>query len=138
MNGLPTELYRLGCRGYLPAATKLGQSNIFTSVCLSTGGGCLVWGGPISWGVSNFSVGGCLQFLFGGCLQFFGGSPIFWRESPIFRGGGSPNFFFSNFFSQNFFWDTPTPPPPRRSMPGRYASYWNAFLFRNDNLETTF
>ena len=24
---------------YLPAATKLGQANVFTSVCLSTGGG---------------------------------------------------------------------------------------------------
>ena len=28
-------------RYLLPAATKLGQGNIFTSVCLSTGGGCL-------------------------------------------------------------------------------------------------
>ena len=78
----------------LPAATKLGQGNIFTSVCLSTGGGGLVWR------VSNFSGGGFSNFSGG---------------SPIFR-GGSPNFFFF-FFSislpvKNFFWDAPNPPPP--------------------------
>ena len=71
----------------LPAATKLGQGNIFTSVCLSTGGGG-VW----SRGVSNFL--GVSKFS--GGLQFF---------------GGSPNFFFFQIFPQNFFWDAPTPPP---------------------------
>ena len=70
-------------RHLLPAATKLGQGNIyrpkrsfgqgnvFTGVCDSVHGGG-VW----SRGVSP---------IFGGCLQFFGGegSPIFWG-SPIF------------------------------------------------------
>ena len=53
--------------------------------------------------VSKFS-GGVSKFLF----QFF-------------------FFFFQFLFPQNSFWDAP-PPPPRRSMRGRYAFYWNAFL----------
>ena len=48
---------------FLPAATKLGQGNIFTPVCDSVNGEGVVW----SRGVSNF-LGG-------------------WG-SPIFRGGG--------------------------------------------------
>ena len=57
----------------LPAATKLGQGNIFTSVCLSTGGG--VWSGGV-WS----------------------------RGTPIFLGGGPPNFFsFFFLFFQFFF-----------------------------------
>ena len=86
-------------RYFLPAATKLGQGNIFRSVCQEfcpQGGGGWVW-----------SRGG---------LQIFGG------VSKIF-------FLFFQFFPpKNSFWDAPTPPPPRRSMRGRYASYWNAFL----------
>ena len=79
----------------LPAATKLGQGNIFTRVCDSVNRG--------------------------GLWNFRGGA--FWSE--IFGGGAVWNFFlfFFNFFSH-------PPPPPRRSMCGRYASYWNAFLFR--------
>ena len=83
-----------------------------------------------SWGVSP---------IFGGCLQFFGG-----RGSPILWGGGwgvkgDPPFFkkifgrgeiFNDFC---FLWGYLTPPPGPdtgiRSMFGRYASYWNAFLF---------
>ena len=102
---------------YYRPKRSFGQGNIFTSVCLSTGGGacskfsggCLLqifggvpapnfWGGP----APNFR-GGCL-------LQIFGGVP-----APNFRGGllqisgGSPIFGI-------------------RSMFGRYTSYWNAFL----------
>ena len=106
----------------LPAATKLGQGNIFTRVCDSVNRGGW-WSGP--WGVSPI----------GGCLQFFGGvSPIFWGVSPIFQGGlqffggVSPifrgvlqiffffsNFFlfsFSNFFSPKFLLECTNPPPP--------------------------
>ena len=43
---------------FLPAATKLGQGNIFTRVCDSVNRGVGGWSGP-------------------GGLQFFGGSPIF-------------------------------------------------------------
>ena len=85
---------------FLPAATKLGQGNKFTGVCLSTGGGGGVPG------------------------QVPGGVPG--RFPPPPRPGTSPR--------------TRYPPglgtPPRtrytpwiRTTSGRYASYWNAFLF---------
>ena len=35
---LPTCLEKTNVYIYLPAATKLGQGNVFTSMCLSTGG----------------------------------------------------------------------------------------------------
>ena len=132
---------------YLPAATKLGQGNIFTPVCDSVNIGG--WSGPGE-GVSPI-FRGSLQF-FGGVSNFSGGgwvgSPIFWG-SPIFRGStifrGVSNFsgglqFFrespiflgvSKFFFQFFFPKkilVGCTPPPRRSMRGRYPSYWNAFL----------
>ena len=75
----------------LPAATKLGQGNIFIGVCqdfCSQGGGCLVPGGS--------------PIFRGGCLQFFGGSPIFW---------GGLQIFFSSFFFQFFF-------PPKKILLG--------------------
>ena len=76
---------------------------IFSQACVCPQGG--VWSGPGR--VSNF-LGG---------LQFFGGLQIFFF------------FFFSiSFPPKKSFWDAPTPPPPERSMRGRYASYWNAFL----------
>ena len=91
---------------------------IFSQACLilfTEGGGC---------GLQFFGERGVVS-------NFPGGSPIF-RGSPNFR--GVSKFFFQFFFSfffqflspQNFFWDAPT--PLRRSMRGRYASYWNAFL----------
>ena len=82
---------------------SFGQGNIFTSVCLSTGGvgipTCLA--GQILGGwVSQHA----LQVRSGGVLQFFGGSPIFfWGVVSNFSGGvwlrgevkgGPPNFFF--------------------------------------------
>ena len=116
----PWDLW-LGCARdarmkLLPAATKLGQGNIFTSVCLSTGGGW--WSGPR--GVSKF-LGG-LQFFggvppnFQGGLQFFGGFLQIFRGVLQFLGGAVSKFFslfFFNFFSpKKFFWDAPNPPPP--------------------------
>ena len=97
---------------FLPAATKLIQGNIFTSVCLSTGGfwsqGSPIFqgGSPIFRGVSNFS--GVSNFL-GGCLQFFGGLQFFEGVSNFSEG---LQFFFS--------------------MRGWYASYWNAFLLQHE------
>ena len=69
-----------------------------------------------------------------------GGGGVWSWGSPIFRGGrgvskfpggeGLIHFFFnSNFFSQKFLLGAP-PPPRIRSLSGRYASYWNAFLFQ--------
>ena len=92
------------------------------SVILLTGGvwsqgGLQFWGSPIFRGVSNFLRG--LEFL--GGLQFWGGSPNFF-------------FFFFQFFSPKTILlgctnpNPPPPQPPRWSMHGRYASYWNAFL----------
>ena len=94
------------------------------SVILSTeGGGVVVWsrgvsifswgGPPIFWGLHFF---GGLQFS-GGVSNFGGVSIYSGGVSPIFQGGlqifgGSPNF-------------RQLP----RLMNGRYASYWNAFLF---------
>ena len=73
--------------------------------------------------------GGCPNFG-GGGLQIFGGSPIFLGVSN-FSGGHQK--IFSSFFS--IFSPTissgmhqPTLPSPRRSIRGRYASYWNAFF----------
>ena len=65
----------------LPAATKLGQGNKFTGVCVSTRGGCLtqIFGG----GCLTQIFGGGLTQIFGGCLtQIFGGV-----SHPNFRGG---------------------------------------------------
>ena len=73
------------------------------------------------------------------------------REAPPPREAHPPPIFFSIFFSkffQNYFsiFDQlfyhlficsiqqllqPPPPSPRWSMSGRYASYWNAFLFNS-------
>ena len=75
--------------------------------------------------------GGCLQF-FGGCLQFF-----VWGGVSNFLFGGCLQFFFQIFFLfffKSFFPKISSgmhqPSPPRRSMRGRYASYWNAFLLK--------
>ena len=54
------------------------------------------------WGVSNFSGG--LQF-FGGVSNFLGGLQKKFFFQIFFL-------FFSNFFSQNFFWDAHPRPPP--------------------------
>ena len=70
---------------------EFGQGNIFTGVCLSTGGGCLlqifggcllqIFGGEVA--APNFRGGCLLQIFGGGCLlQNFGGVP-----APKFRGG---------------------------------------------------
>ena len=124
----------------LPAATKLGQGNIFTSVCLSTRGGWW-WPGP----------GGCLQFFEGGCLQFFGGrgiygvSPIFCQGGvSIFSGGclqffgGSPIFFlfFFNFISPQkkvLLRYTNPPPPDGQCAAGTHPTGMHSCFEKNTN-----
>ena len=64
---------------YYRPKRSFGQGNIFTSVCLSTGGG-----------VSGLVPGG---------LQFFGGSPIFFRGGWSSPGGEVSNFFWGGGFS---------------------------------------
>ena len=89
------------------------------SVILSTGGVCSNFLGE---GCAPFFGGGVLQF-FGGVLQFFGGGVLqFLGGALIFRGGCS------NFSGGvlEIFGGVST---GIRSTFGRYASYWNAFLF---------
>ena len=142
------------CSTFLPAATKLGQGNIFTPVCDSVNrggagpGGLVCPGGGLPGGV--VCLGGGLPGgspIFWGGLQFSGGSPIFQGVSNFsgvsnFLGGLIQIFFNSNFFNSNFFLNSNffsnffpqkfllgcTPPPWIRSLSGQYASYWNAFL----------
>ena len=62
--------------------------------------------------------GGACVVLFGGaCVVLFGGCVWFYLGGVWFYSGGVCGFF--SFFGYNEI----------RSMSGRYASYWNAFLF---------
>ena len=60
----------------------------------------------------GFIRGACVV-LFGGCVVLFGGGACM-----VFLGGMCG---FFSFFGYNEIW----------SMSGRYASYWNAFLFNH-------
>ena len=73
---------------------SLGQGNMFTGVCLSTGG---AWSGGVAWSMGR------------GCLV--------WGVPAL--GGGVPD-------------PGGVPPSPNGYCCGRYASYWNAFLFTHD------
>ena len=90
---------------YLPPATKLGQGNIFRSVCQQF---CPQGGGV------HGCTGGMCGFIRGGLHAWF-----YWggMHGFIQQGGGRMRGFFS-FSGYNEI----------RSMSGRYASYWNAFL----------
>ena len=100
----------------LPPATKLGQGNIFRSVCQQfcpRGGMCGCSGGGgvrgFIWGNAWFYSGGVHGFIRGAYMVLFGGACM-----VLFSRGGMHGFFGYNEI---------------RSMSGRYASYWNAFLF---------
>ena len=115
----------------LPPATKLGQGNIFRSVStiLSRGGmhGFIRGGvhGFIQWGacVVLFSRGACMVLFSGGaCVVLFSGGHAWFYSVGGVRGfiqGGVRGFFSFSGYNEI------------RSMSGRYASYWNAFLFIN-------
>ena len=97
---------------FLPAATKLGQGNIFTGICLSTGG-------------RGEGRGVCLSACWDTPPDQ---APPREQTSPRTRPPRSRHL------------PTPHPHPPRTRHPpreadssipstsGRYASYWNAFL----------
>ena len=111
---------------FLPAATKLGQGNIFTSVCLSTGGGlpqcmlgCTTPGPDTPWEQTPL-----------GSRHPPGTRPPRTRHPPGSRHplrADTPG-------TRTPVADTPAPLPEAdssiRSTSCRYASYWNAFLFR--------
>ena len=112
------------CHCYRPKRS-FGQGNIFTGVFDSVHreGGLV--------------PGGYLQ-IFGGVLQIFrgvsnfsgmGGSSKFSEGSPIFRGRGSSKFLGVGRWGSSKFWRGWGVSTGIRSTFGRYASYWNAFLF---------
>ena len=108
----------------LPPANEVCEGYVFTGVCLSTLGGtyvvlfrgaCVVLFGGHVWfylgGCAWFHLGGHAWFYLGWCAWFYSGGHVW------FFLGGVHGFF--SFFGYNEI----------RSMSGRYASYWNAFLF---------
>ena len=111
---------------------SLGQGNIFTPVCHSvhgggvrgcSGGACVVAPGGMRgfiWGACMVLFGGVCVVLFGGaCVVLFGGHAWFYLGGVRgFIWGGVHGFFRFSGYNEI------------RSMSGRYASYWNAFLFR--------
>ena len=85
-------------------------------------GVCMVLFGGCTW----FYLGGMHDFIWGGVHGFSGGHAwFFWGACMLFPWGGMCGFsrggmrVFFSFFGYNEI----------RSMSGRYASYWNAFLF---------
>ena len=94
-----------------PRKRSLGQGNAFTGVCLSTWG-CLPLG---SGGMPLGSGGGVVPLGPGGVCLWVQGVCVY---TPP---GHPPDTHPSGHTHLN------TPPP--RSTSGRYAAYWNAFLF---------
>ena len=110
---------------FLPPANVVCEGYIFTGVCHSVnrGGGVhgFIWG-EHAW----FYLGVVRGFIWGACMVLFGGRAWFysggvhgfiWGGMRGFIWGGMHGFF--SFFGYNEI----------RSMSGRYASYWNAFLY---------
>ena len=108
---------------------SLGQGNIFTPVCHSVhggacvvapGGACMVARGGMRgcWGGMCGCSGGHVWFYLGACVVLFRGGMhgFIWGACVVLFRGGMRGFF--RFFGYNEI----------RSMSGRYASYWNAFL----------
>ena len=106
----------------LPPANEVCEGYVFTGVCLSTQGGhawllgghawllrgaCMVARGGHAWlgGMHGFFQG-VRGFSWGGLCGFLGGAAC-----VVFPGGACIGY------------------DEIRSMNGRYASYWNAFLF---------
>ena len=122
-----TETFRIQVL-LLPAATKLGQGNIFTGLCLSTGGGAVCL--SASWDIPPWEqtplgpdpTPGTRPHLRDQTPQEQTppGAHRPRTRPPRTRNGRPPR---------------TRPAPPReadssiRSTSGRYASYWNAFLW---------
>ena len=85
-----------------------GHAWFYSGACVVLfGGACVVLFG----GACVVLFGGVRGFIRGVCVVLFGGACM------VLFGGGMRGF--SSFFGYNEIW----------SMSGRYASYWNAFLF---------
>ena len=106
-----------GCSGgACVVAPGGGMRGFIRGVCMVLfGGACMVSFGGKVWFIRGVCVvlfgGGMCGFIRGACVVLFGGHVWFYL-------GGVRGFF--SFFGYNEI----------RSMSGRYASYWNAFLLR--------
>ena len=100
--------YLGGIHGFI----RGGMCGFIWGVCmvLFFGGACVVLFGGV--------VGGCVVLFGGACVVLFGGMRGFIWGHAWFYSGGVCGFF--SFFGYNEI----------RSMSGRYASYWNAFLLK--------
>ena len=100
----------------LPPATKLGQGNIFTGVCDSVNRGMSAPGGGVcSWGC--LLLGGvCSGGMSAPGVSTLGGGSV------CSRGVSAPQ-------EVCFQWGCLVETPRDDYCCGRYASYWNAFLF---------
>ena len=135
----------------LPPANEVCEGYVFTGVCLSTGGACMVahrggvhgcLGGMCgcSWGACVVAPGGHVWLLLGGhawllpgghawlltggvCMVAHGGGHVWllWGEHAWLLMGGMHGC--SGGGMRGFFNEI-------RSMSRRYASYWNAFLLQ--------
>ena len=115
----------------LPPANVVCEGYIFTGICHSVnrgacvvapggacvvapGGACVVAPGGHAWflpGLCGFCRGACVVFPRGACVVFPGGACV------VFPRGGVHGFSWGACVGYEI-----------RSMSGRYASYWNAFL----------
>ena len=90
---------------------------LFRGACMVLFGGhaWLLWGGAWLRGVHGFIRGACMVLFGGVCVVLFRGACV-----VLFRGGVHGFFSFCGYNEI-------------RSISGRYASYWNAFLFYTPN-----
>ena len=109
---------------YYRPQKKLREGNFFTGVCDSVHrGGCLLLGGACSRGVWSRGVpapGGLVWGVWSGGGACSGGSGL----GGACSGGSGPG-------------GVPGGDPPDSYCCGRYASYWNAFLFSRSILLLT-
>ena len=122
---------------FLPPANEVCEGYVFTGVCLSTGGACVVarrWGGVRGCsrgGRAWLLPGGHAWLLWGGmrgCLWWGGHAWLLWGGvhgcswgACMVAPGGAGHAWLLWGGMRGFFDEI-------RSMSGRYASYWNAFL----------
>ena len=140
---------------FLPPATKLGQGNIFRSVCqqFCRGGRAWFYLGGRAWfysgGMRGFIRGACMVLFGGACVVLFGGACVVLFGGAcvvLFGGVGGRAWFYSGGGACVVLFGGACVVAPGggvrgcsggrawffdeiRSMSGRYASYWNAFLF---------
>ena len=114
--------HREGVRGFIPQGGMRGFILVGCAWFYSGGVCGFIQGGwwacvVLFRGHAWFYLGGMHGFIQGACMVLFGGCVVFLGGHAWFFQGGMCGFF--SFFGYNEI----------RSMSGRYASYWNAFLF---------